>query len=166
MIQLECHTCNQSFLKEDKEYRRHVKRGRKDFFCSLRCFGFWKCQKRPFAPPTPRKPNELSPFRLFINNVHSRKTKKYCDITPESLKEIWEQQNGICPFTGWKLRLPRCSNDRGEFSMYNASLDRIDNNRGYTKDNVRFVSLMANYARNRFTDHDMIEFCKSVSSHQ
>lgn len=46
----------------------------------------------------------------------------------------------------------------------NASLDRIDNSKGYIEGNVRFVALMANLARQSFTDEQMIAFCKAVAT--
>jgi len=36
--------------------------------------------------------------------------------------------------------------------------------KGYIKGNVRFVSLMANYCRNEFTDEDVKLFCEAVTS--
>ena len=77
---------------------------------------------------------------------------------------IWEKQNGICPFTGWKLILPYdVMGWRGKRNSKRASVDRIDCSKGYTKDNIRYVSFMANIARCDFSDEDLVEFCKAVS---
>ena len=70
----------------------------------------------------------------------------------------------MCPFTGWKLLLPEGSSVRKDMSVYRASLDRIDNSKGYAKENVRFVSLMANYCRNEFTDQEVKMFCEAVTN--
>ena len=43
-----------------------------------------------------------------------------------------------------------------------ASLDRIDNSKGYVKGNVRFVALIYNYARNGFDDEAVLAFCNAV----
>jgi hypothetical protein len=45
-----------------------------------------------------------------------------------------------------------------------ASLDRIDNSKPYVQGNVRFISLMANYAKNDMTDAELVGFCKAVAS--
>lgn len=47
-------------------------------------------------------------------------------------------------------------------SPWNASLDRIDNAKGYIQGNVRFITVMANLARSTFTDEQVLEFCHAV----
>ncbi len=44
----------------------------------------------------------------------------------------------------------------------NASLDRIDNNLGYIKGNVRYVALIVNYARNSWGDNAVRGFARAV----
>jgi len=85
------------------------------------------------------------------------------NIDCKYLKELWEQQNGICPITKKRLEL-KDHNYSNKTQPYSASLDRIDNSKGYIKGNLRFVALIFNYARNVFSDNDVIEFCKIVSN--
>jgi hypothetical protein len=53
-------------------------------------------------------------------------------------------------------------NQKIKKTPYQASIDRIDNNIGYIKGNIRFVSLIYNYARNNFSEDDVVEFCTNV----
>lgn len=46
--------------------------------------------------------------------------------------------------------------------MKQASMDRLDHKKSYTKNNIRFVSIVANIARNSFSDNQLYEFCKAV----
>ena len=46
---------------------------------------------------------------------------------------------------------------------YTASLDRIDSEKGYVKENVRFVAVIANFSKNKFSDEDVIDFCEAVT---
>ena len=47
-----------------------------------------------------------------------------------------------------------------EKKPFKPSIDRIDNTKGYTKDNVKICWLIENYCKNTFTDEDVIEFCR------
>lgn len=46
-----------------------------------------------------------------------------------------------------------------------ASLDRIDSSKGYTKDNVRFVVLGVNYMKHNQSDESLIELLKAIKEH-
>ena len=85
----------------------------------------------------------------------------------KDLKNIWEQQKGICPLTGWELKLPDTTDGwKNPPDIRRASLDRIDSSRPYEIGNIRFISVIANYAKNSFTDQEVIEFCKAVSDYK
>jgi hypothetical protein len=65
------------------------------------------------------------------------------------------------------MLLPDSSNGwRAGKRADNASLDRIDSQKGYLKGNVRFVALMANLARADFRDRDLLIFCRAVVAHR
>jgi len=168
--EINCIYCGKSFLKELREIKRRHKKGKFNFFCSLSC----SISKQNYDCPRPGNLNNLirsskdqyTPFRWFLLRAKARnKIKKYgCDITVEYLKDLWDKQNGICIFTKWKLILPTGTRKSWDInSPFNASLDRIDSSKGYIKGNVRFISVMANYAKNTFTDQQLIEFCKAVA---
>jgi hypothetical protein len=178
MKKLNCAYCNKEFEKEYKEYRRQTKRGRNKFYCDLSC----SCaQKNKDYPSTyfktcgiKREKDQYTPFRWYMLRARyrdktSRDKKKrcVCDLTKEYLKNLWDEQQGTCPLTGWKLILPKGTGKSWDIkSPYNASLDRIDNSIGYVKGNVRFISIMANLGRAVFSDEQLIDFCKAVTHTQ
>ncbi len=85
------------------------------------------------------------------------------DLDLDYLKELWAGQDGRCPLTGWELRLPDTANGwRSGKHPANASLDQINHGAGYTKGNVRFISVMANLSRGQFSDEQVLEFCRAV----
>ncbi len=48
----------------------------------------------------------------------------------------------------------------------NASLDRIDNTKGYTIDNIQWVHKDINWMKGTFTQDQFIELCGSVGNYQ
>ena len=50
--------------------------------------------------------------------------------------------------------------------MDKASVDRIDNHKGYVPGNIQFVCMIANFAKNVFSESDLLMFCSAVAKHQ
>lgn len=78
----------------------------------------------------------------------------------------FSQHLHICPITGRFLILPKGTDGWEKLNPYNASLDRIDNSKGYIKGNVRYIAYIANLGRSAFSDDQLISFCKVVATHQ
>lgn len=146
--------CGNHFERLAKEYKRSSSL-RRASFCSEECA--YKHQKRGLSEGFSQF---TFVFRTIKRNAISR--NKLFDLQIEDLKTIWDQQNGKCPYTGWDLQL-RVSQTKSSKNMFQASLDRIDSKKGYTKDNVHFVCLIANYAKHTFDERDMIAFCNAVA---
>jgi len=102
-------------------------------------------------------------FRYLIYRVNNRcKQKKILNnIDVDYIKKIWSEQNGKCPYTEWELELPQY-NKQKKPNM--ASIDRINSSLGYIKGNIRIVCLMANYAKNDFSEVEMEFFCQSLKN--
>lgn len=81
------------------------------------------------------------------------------EIKPEDVFNLYKKQNGLCVYTGAKLNCNAVNHTKLDWSI-----DRIDNSKGYTKDNILLVSKTANMFRNRSTIKEMLEFCNMVVS--
>lgn len=101
-------------------------------------------------------------MNVLRSSIAQTPRKGPTDLTAEYLKDLWDQQQGRCPFSGWALQLPDSTRKWRVKVPACASLDRIDSTRGYFRGNVRFVALMANYARSSFEDDALVEFCRAV----
>lgn len=74
--------------------------------------------------------------------------------------ELFLAQEGRCYFTGQPLKI---SNNA---SANTASVDRIDNEQGYIKSNVRWVHKHINIMKNRYTDSYFVDMCRRVAEYQ
>jgi hypothetical protein len=174
-LQLICETCGKEFLRNKGEVNRNAKKGRRTY-CSLKCVGKdnnahldkWKCnlQMGGNLQIGGNHGDKYSPFRYVMkcitNKKSGRSSRKPCEITLEDIKQQWEKQNGICPYTGWELKLQKNTKERLDFTPDRASLDRIDSSKSYTKDNIQFVSMMAQFAKNKWHERELLKFCNAV----
>ena len=111
--------------------------------------------------------DQYSPFKYSLNKARSRSKSRgeITDLTLEYLKEIWENQNGLCPYTNIKMEMPRSSQDEDiKKSPTKLSLDRIDPSIGYIKGNVEFVCYCVNVMKNDFTKEQMINFINQIKN--
>jgi hypothetical protein len=165
-IQITCDSCGNKFERKLGEYNRSQKLGRKSF-CTSKCASINNIENIPINkrshvnnPLNGRPKDEFSDFRPHLKSIRRRCIIKKTNlkITLEDLKELWEKQKGICPYTNikmnvrsWRKKLPT-----------NASVDRIDSSKGYTKDNIQFVCCSINLAKCDFTDEQIKEFILEI----
>ena len=171
MIKLRCTQCGGEFERSAVEARRNGKKGR-EVFCSRTCMGIHHNKN---CSNTKRSGHcqidEFSPFRKFMGSVKVRERENRggrslgYNITLQDLKDQWEAQDGVCPYTGWKLQLPatRTTWHPNTPHYLRASIDRIDSDVGYMKGNIQFCALMANTAKSNLLGEDLIKFCKAVA---
>jgi hypothetical protein len=165
--------CGKEFSKLSTEFRRSEKLGRLHF-CSLSCHAKYQglgTSKIPANRTTSHlkeiiRVDDFSPFRnhLKVMRKSAKRRNHECKVTLSDLKNLWEVQNGICPYTGWKLIILPSTTDyeNTPFNIKRASVDRKDCSIGYISSNIQFVAAIANFAKNIFTDNDLINFCNAV----
>lgn len=109
--------------------------------------------------------DQYSPFKYSLNKARSRSKSRgeITDLTLEYLKQIWEDQKGLCSYTSIKMEMPRsCQDEDIKKSPTKLSLDRIDPNIGYVKGNVEFVCYCVNVMKNDFTKEQMVDFINQI----
>ena len=167
-IELNCSNCGKKFNRNIYEHRSCIKKGYSNHFCSRSCACSYGNKLYPskgsgnLIPGS--SPDEYTQFRFFIKvaRYRSKLKSRDMDIDLPFLKRLWENQGGKCALCGVPLNLPLNSDRFGTKNPYNASLDRIDNSKGYIKDNVRFIAHIASIARGEYSDQEVIHFCKNV----
>lgn len=155
-----CDNCGIDFEKPQSEINRNLNLGRKNF-CTRTCvgkhnvknFGIRKDNYNISKHSTNRK-DGYTKYRYHFRNISSR--NKELDITVEDLKEVWENQKGVCPYLGIELHL----NSYGKIKkdpITSASLDRIDSSKGYVKGNLQWISRAMNYLKNDMSEQQVFE---------
>jgi len=94
---------------------------------------------------------------------HAEARKLAFDLTIEEAWELFEEQGGLCALTG--LPLSQRPSSGGAPTAESASLDRIDNTRGYSPDNVQWVLKDINWMKGTFTQDRFLELCRAVAQH-
>ena len=168
-----CDWCGGEGIKATSEYNRNLKKGRKNYCCrECAAKGASKTRtglKRPVTEALlehlqsicGNRRDEYSSFRYTFRNA--KKRFKDFNLDLEYLKEIWDNQKGICPYTGIELILPEENNIDTLNITRRASLDRINSELGYVKGNVQFVSTPINYMKSTMTDLQTKQFLKEIS---
>jgi len=172
-----CATCSNEHEIRQSDYNRKIKVGQNKFYCSLKCSGKADYKNNPskleknkgnislLKGHEANRLDQYSPFKYHANKARSRSKQKgyITDLTTEYLKEIWDKQNGTCPYTKIQMELSRTSGDEDiKKTPIKASLDRIDPSIGYVQGNVEFVCYCVNVMKNDFTKDQMVDFINQI----
>ena len=181
---LKCNYCENEFKRDVKEHNRSIRLGRKEY-CSCSCVGKVLNKKIEASLVLKKKRtehirtlnssgisgknnDEYSPFRRLMSSIRTRCKNKgiKCPILIEDLKELWDRQKGRCFYSGTKMILPKNSGDvKGRQLMKNCSVDRIDSDKPYQKDNIVLCCYGANLGKGIWSGEEYIDFCKTVSKY-
>ncbi len=167
---ISCTYCSKQYEKENRYIKRNLKLNR-DNFCSRQCLGKYIVEKNSNLTLNLKSGKDLDSYSRFRRHVLSAKSRaKYknlvFDISVKDLYNLWENQCGKCAYTKIDLINPSSTNEKMDTLINRASLDRIDSNLGYTVNNIQWVSLICQYAKNKFSDSDMKKFILLLKSEQ
>lgn len=83
------------------------------------------------------------------------------DIDTEYVMSLLVKQQGLCALTGWPLEFTRGGTWDGK-NPRGATMDRINNNRGYVRGNIQLVCGMPNNIRNKLSMAEFKKLCRAV----
>lgn len=176
-INIKCTECNKEFEMLHKHYKYNTIKKGQNPFCSKRCIALYsnkhktkKSFENCYQHLNPgNKRDKFSPFRVYIKQCKIRNKEHHVDLDldVEYLKQLWENQNGTCPYTNIKMILPPTTNAYYTYkSLLKASLDRIDSSKGYIKGNVEFVCMFINYGKNSYDRNEVVDIIKKIKNGQ
>ncbi len=100
----------------------------------------------------------------YFNVIKKREEHRndICNLTIQDLWNQFQKQKELCALTNIKLELPRQTR---QGNVGNASLDRIDSSKGYSKDNIQWVHKDINWMKQDFDENYFVNMCNLVSNH-
>ena len=104
--------------------------------------------KKMYCSGMCKKLDNKSSYYSYLKDVRRRSMVKKLDfdLTEHFIKELLEvTQNNKCAVTNCPIKIKNKNEE--SFLFETASLDRRDNTKGYTKDNVQWVMLGINYMK-------------------
>lgn len=120
----------------------------------------WERKWRNANPEKSREAGRRYHYRNYLKQMicqarnRSNNSGLTFDLTQEWAQSRW---TGACELTGLEFSHP--SKGRSQFS---ASIDRIDNSLGYTKDNCRFILWAINKLKGEDTDEVMMLIARAL----
>lgn len=85
------------------------------------------------------------------------------ELTPQDIWQQWNTQKGICALSNIKLTLPQKAREKNKAT---ASLDRINSNDYYHKNNIQWIHKDINIMKNKFDMQYFINICQQIASTQ
>jgi hypothetical protein len=109
-------------------------------------------------------------IKMLYYDLISNAKKRYIsvNITIDDIKSQYNNQVGLCAMTRFKMTWIKHPNESETHinNKFNISVDRIDSNKGYTKDNIQLVCATANIIKNKLPQDKFIEICKKISKNK
>ena len=95
-----------------------------------------------------------------IKNNSAKKRKINVNLSPLDLENQWIKQSGKCFYTSeyLKAELPGKKIDKNNL----VTIDRINSEIGYEKNNIRFVSYVVNTMKSNHSHQKFIELCQKI----
>lgn len=140
---------------------------RPSFLITGKAFGCKHCVNKVNYPTFRKSRRNIDPSLKGLSSIWLSSIKNYSkrglyrtlpiEITLNDLLDQLELQNFKCPYTGIVLNVLHLSKEES-----NASVDRIDSQKGYTKDNIQWVYKKINRMKNSMPEGEFLDICKQI----
>lgn len=108
-------------------------------------------------------------FGIIIKQLQQWAKNRKMDfgISTSDLLDLWEKQNGKCYYTGYDMEYWYIHYKEGKEAdkeKWQVSCDRLDNNRGYEKENIVLCCTIINKMKNILSQKEFYQICKDISA--
>lgn len=103
--------------------------------------------------------------KSFFSRIKDGSLKRGIEfnVTIEYLWELFKKQEGLCAYTGIEILLPINQRKlKTETNEKIASLDRIDNDKGYIEGNLHWTCKRVNYMKHTMKDDYFLDWVKRI----
>lgn len=106
-----------------------------------------------------RKENPKGIYRVIKEGILKRhKPVDFLEITPEEFTDWYNNQEKICYYCGRSIKEVQQSNDAFNKKIYRLTIDRKNNDIGYTKNNICLCCYRCNSIKSDyFTEEEMLK---------
>jgi len=80
-------------------------------------------------------------------------------IEKSDIQRLYDTQRGLCSVTGLPMQFSAVEKGKNSYAV---SVDRIDNTRGYSLDNIRLVCARVNLMKMELSDEQMQFWCRVI----
>ncbi len=94
----------------------------------------------------------------YLTQLHRRNQE--VTISVEDLDDVWKGQQGICALSGRRLTLKKTLRDKGD-----ASVDRVNSDKGYIPGNIQWVHKKFNQLKSDHSMQEFVDMCREVAVH-
>lgn len=101
------------------------------------------------------------------HNAKKRSKELNIEITCDDIKELYFKQNGLCALTGQTMTTDTymIKGNQHIINKMNISIDRINSDLGYTKDNIQLVGAIINRMKSDLTNNEFLNLCTTISEY-
>ncbi len=107
--------------------------------------------------------------KSFFSRIKASANKRNLEFTVSItyLYDLYTTQKGLCAYTGESINLPiNVKQLRGENNEDIASLDRIDNDKGYVEGNLQWVCKRVNYMKHTMKDDYFMTWIEKIYNYK
>ena len=126
-------------------------------FCNNQTCGVSWRTKNIYRYKFTHKHRSASPHN-FMKSLLQKKKEQRKNLKIENLLDLWEKQNGLCAVSGRKMTHIA---GKGRLSN-NISIDRIDNHKEYTLDNIQLVTCDSNRIKGILEMEELYNLCEDI----
>lgn len=101
---------------------------------------------------------KLLRLRFTQIKTRCRQTNRIFTVTPETLLDIFNKQEGLCYYSKFPIQI----NGHVNSNPFLLSVERLDSSKGYTHDNVVLCCFGANCMKNAYSIEDFYRFVETI----